>query len=142
LPEDFNKEEERLLNEFSSIAGVSEMMLSSSLPLSSLSGTALSILSDMDESRMLCSYDELRNALRMISRQLLFLCEQFGAYRTGELSGSDIIITTENENATSPMELRSTALELMRAGIMDKDGKVDTETRNKILSLYGLTGLI
>lgn len=57
IPVDFISEESNLLNEFTYISGVSDLMTTSSTNYSNMSGEALQILINQDDSRITVSSD-------------------------------------------------------------------------------------
>lgn len=156
LPADFITEEERLLNEFTVISGVSDLMRSSS-PVKVTSGTALNLLLEQDDSRISVSADQINSALKETSYKLLRL---FKMYLSKELlesitgvneadvkafleSDDSVSILTESEGNSAPVRMMSIALELYNSGILnDKDGNVPLETKNKLLQLMGLNSLM
>ena len=78
MPSDFNEEEEKLLNEFVIVSGVSNVTSSSSNATLS-SGTSLEILVEQDNSRLLKAAEEIRNCYVQISKQMIRLYSQFSA---------------------------------------------------------------
>ncbi|MEG1963387.1 MAG: hypothetical protein RR123_00770, partial [Clostridia bacterium] len=80
VPSDFNIEEQRLLEEFSTISGVSEFMKMSKIPSNLTSGVALSIIAEQDDTRISTSASQIRCAVKKIGQQVLRLCKQFVQY--------------------------------------------------------------
>ena len=77
LPSDFSYEEEKLLSEFVTVSGVSELMRDSSVPSSVSSGTALSLLIEQDETRLSVSAEYIRSAVKEIAEHVVRLYKQF-----------------------------------------------------------------
>ena len=157
IPIDFESEERRLLNEFSIISGVSDLVRQSQLSLSNLSGTALQILLDQDNTRMSVSTDSIKNAICEIAKHTLRLYKQFvklprlmklvgdkgsvdALYFVGnEITTDDIVIDSESELSLSKAQQRSLVFEIINSGLLkDENGKISENTRLKLLEMLGL----
>ena len=157
IPIDFEAEERRLLNEFSVISGVSDLVRQSQLSLSNLSGTALQILLDQDNTRMSVSTDSIKNAICEVARHTLRLYKQFvklprlmklvgdkgsidALYFVGnDITTDDIIIDSESELSLSKAQQRSLVFEIIESGLLrDENGKISENTRLKLLEMLGL----
>ena len=77
VPSEFSREEEKLLNEFVMISGVSEVTTYSQVPANVASGTAISLLLEQDDTRIALTADSLRESIKRISKQVLRLYRQF-----------------------------------------------------------------
>ena len=77
IPHDFNNEEDRLLNEFITVSGVSEFMRDSTVPSSVSSGTALNLLIEQDETRLSVTAEYIRSAVKKIAQFIIRLYKQF-----------------------------------------------------------------
>ena len=156
VPFDFNREEDRLLNEFDTVSGVSELMRESRVPGSLSSGTALSLLIEQDETRLSSTAENIRTAVKKIAGQILRLYKQFATtkrlchiadengqveiyYWTGsDLCDSEIVLDTVNELTETPAQRRNTMLELFRLGLFhDENGKLSNRIRFKLLEGLG-----
>lgn len=73
VPADFAAEEDRLLNEFIAVSGVSEIMRSSSLPSAATSGVALQLLIEQDDTRLSVTAELVRGAAKEIGQHVLRL---------------------------------------------------------------------
>lgn len=155
LPPDFENEEVRLLNEFVSVSGVSEVA-SNSENGGAISGTALEILIEQDNVRLTATAESIRGAYIQISTQILRLYREFmvgmRALKTMDeesrtrvyyvdknvLTSDDVVIVNENELLYGENKRRSMLLELYKSGVFNgSDGKLRAETKSKILSLLG-----
>ena len=59
VPVDFNYEEDRLINEFTLVSGVSDLMRSSSANITNVSGVALQLIIEQDDTRIQSAVDNL-----------------------------------------------------------------------------------
>ena len=76
MPEDFEQEEKRLLNEFVTVSGVSDVS-SASLSASLKSGSALEILVEQENEKLLLPVERIRNSYITIAKQALRLYYYF-----------------------------------------------------------------
>lgn len=115
VPAEFGREEEKLLNEFVMISGVSEVTTYSQVPSNVASGTAISLLLEQDDTRISLTADSLREAVKRIGRHIIRLYKQFAdaprmkrvvgeggevevmQFRSGDLGSEDVTFDTENE---------------------------------------------
>ncbi|MBR7111066.1 MAG: hypothetical protein IKC83_04250 [Clostridia bacterium] len=156
VPTDFLYEEKQLLEEFNLISGVSELMQLSHVPSSSISGVALSLLIQQDETRLSVSADSLRNAIKVIGQLILRLYKQFAknprlkrisgacgeveraSFCSSDVTSDDLVFETENELLDSPSSRRAMVLELFKLGLLtDEDGKLSPRMKAKTLELLG-----
>lgn len=156
VPNDFSTEEDRLLQEFVTVSGVSEFARNSTTPTTVTSGVALQLIAEQDDIRLAASIDSVKSAIKRLSKYVLRLYKQFvsksklarfadgqGSAEVFYFSGSDvgsddIIFETENELSDSPATRRSMLMDMLNAGILsDRDGKLSQATKAKILSLMG-----
>lgn len=156
LPYDFEKEEEKLLSEFSEISGVSNIMTTSSWS-KNLSGTALELMVEQDTARLAGTIENIKNATVLIAKQILKLYKQFANtprllratnnngecevkyWQGSDLSCEEIEFLSENDAGESLSSKRDQILKLMEAGLLnDSDGKTSNSLRVKVLELFGL----
>lgn len=156
LPTDFDAEEEKLLNEFSEIGGVSGVMNTSNWSRT-LSGTALELLLEQDTARLNITSDNIKNAVRELAKHILKLYKQFAItprllkisnsnggidvvyWKNSDIGCNEIEFDTSNENGESLSSRREQILKLMSAGLLtDSDGKISNSLRLKILEMFGL----
>ena len=155
-PIDFEKEEEKLLSEFSEISGVSNIMTTASWS-NNLSGTALELMVEQDTARMANSSEQIKNAVTLMAKQILKLYKQFAItprllklsnnngecevvyWKNSDLGCEELEFVSDNELGESVSSKREQILKLMEAGLLaDSDGKTSNSLRVKVLELFGL----
>lgn len=160
MPSEFQTEEERLLEEFILVSGVSEISSTSQNRTNVTSATGLQLLIDQDDTRLAVTTESICRALRKIGKQVLRLMRQFaGSERlmrmTGEgkkvemfyfsasdITSDDVVFETDGEEANSPSKRRSLLYELFGTGLLaDENGKVPDETRRRVLDALGFGSL-
>lgn len=156
VPNDFDSEEDRLLSEFNTISGVSELMRDSTVPSSVTSGVALSLLIEQDETRLSVSAEYIRSAVREIAENVIRLYKQFAStkrllkvtdehgeietyyWNNSDISYEEIVLETINELNESPAQRKNMLFELYKSGLFaGDDGKVDKRVKNKIIQALG-----
>ncbi len=159
VPSGFDAEEARLLNEFTQVSGVSEIMRSSSAASSATSGVALQLLIEQDDTRLSLSAEYVRVAAREIARQILRLYKQFGSdarlsriagesgkvelikWSASDISSDDVVFETDNSMMSTPALRQNMLLELYKLGLMfDGDGKMTDVAKHKFLEALGYGG--
>lgn len=159
VPNDFLYEEDRLLSEFISLSGVSEIMRSSSVPSSLSSGVALQMLIEQDDTRLSLTAEHIRNAVKTVAKHILRLYKQFASeMRMSRVSGregreellywdasdigcDDVVFDTENELNSTPAVKQNMMFELLKMGLLtDSDGRLSDATRYKVLEVLGWGG--
>lgn len=157
LPIDFEAEENRLLNEFNTISGVSDLMRHSQLSFTNLSGTALQILLEQDNTRMAVSSDSIKQAICEVAKHTLRLYKQFVKlprlmklvgdkgdidaiyFNSKDISTDDVVIDSQSEISTSRAQQRSMVFELINSGLLnDENGKIAENTRIQLIEMLGL----
>ncbi len=155
VPTDFTLEEDRLLNEFLTLSGVSDLLRNSTIT-SNISGVALQLLIEQDETRLISSAEEIRQAVKEISKQTLRLYKQFINYKTksklinnngqvemfywnsSDINSDDVVFETENELNESLAQKRTMIFELFNSGLLhDETGKLTNSVRHKLLEQLG-----
>lgn len=159
IPEEFSEEENRLLNEFVIISGVSDVTSASS-NATLKSGNALSILVEQDNEKLFMSAEEIRNAYLEVAKKILRLYSQFCVglmpikylNKLGKIEvsyadkkcflSSDCYLLDENEMLYTNADKKQTLLSLYESGILvGNDGKIKDNVKDKILSLLGYKDL-
>ena len=157
VPPEFEKEEEKLLNEFSTISGVNDLSVDG-ISASAVSGTALELIFSQDNERISLYAENLRKALLETYKHILRLFRQFATFvRKGEIkskkgveisscSGENlntdkVEFASENELLYTPAQRKAMILELYSSGILDKDSRLGDETKSKLLELLGYSDL-
>lgn len=158
IPNDFSYEEDKLLNEFITVSGVSELMRDSAVPSSVSSGTALSLLIEQDETRLSVSAEYIRNAVKGIAERVIKLYKQFAKaqrlsrvcddngdielyyWTSSDISYEDITLESDNELSESPAQRKSMLFDLFKAGLFnDQNGKLSNRAKSKILEGLGFS---
>ena len=156
LPNEFSYEEERLLNEFMVISGVSDLMRNSQSSVSNMSGTALSLLIEQDDNRIAATVENLKNCVKELGKHILRLYKQFAIlprctlkvnengsvekfyFSASDICSDDIAFETESEMTQSLSQKRSNIFELINAGLLrDENGNMSNSMRLKVLQLLG-----
>ena len=159
MPEDFNTEEDKLMNLFVSISGVSDVS-SSGTNAKLSSGSALEILVEQDNSRLTATAEEIRRSYLEIARQTIRMYAQFteGVRTVKYLDGAnkirvayaderavnsdDVYLESENELLTTHNQKKQMVFKLYESGLLtDETGKLRPSTKEKILSLLGYKDL-
>jgi hypothetical protein len=155
MPDDFNKEEDSLTNEFVIISGISDVVSSSS-NASVSSGTALQILVEQDNSRLLMSAEEIRRCILEVARHTVRLYAQFfegvrlikakddlGRTKVfyadkNVVNCDDVYLASENELLYTPSQKKEMIFKLYNSGLLsDEQGKLRPATKEKVLTLLG-----
>lgn len=156
VPADFALEEERLLDEFSEISGISEIMRNNTLNSNSISGVALQLMIEQDDARLTATAENIKSSIKEVARQILRLYKQYAStprlcklsndeggvdtfyFVNNDVSCEDIVFETENEIGETLAQKRSMIFELLNAGLLyDEEGKMSNSTRYKVLELLG-----
>ena len=156
VPTEFIYEEDRLLKEFLEMSGVSELMRNSTTTQNITSGVALQLLVEQDDTRMNICAEQIRGAIREVTRQIIRLYKQYavnarlekiigadGAVETfyfkgSDLTSDDVVLETENELNDTPSARRAMVMDLLNAGLLtDADGKISQTAKLKILDMMG-----
>lgn len=159
MPSDFNEEENKLINEFVIISGVSDVSSSASNARLS-SGSALEILVEQDNSRLVVTAESIRRAFLEIARQTVRLYSQFvtgvKAVRyvdkenkikvlysgKEDFSSDEVYLESENELLYSNSQKKELIFKLYDSGLLtDDEGRLRPSTKEKVLSLLGYKDL-
>ncbi len=155
VPSDFSIEEEKLLSEFKTISGVSDI-LNSNLATSNISGVALQLLIEQDEARLSVTSDQIKMAIKDVARHILRLYKQFATvprlfkikgdhgeleldyFCASDITSDDIAFETDTELNESLAQRRSMVFDLLNAGLLsNEEGKLTNRMRIKALELLG-----
>lgn len=156
IPEEFEKEETKLLNEINNLSCISELTSKTSIPQGINSGTALQILMDQDEIRLSSVAEEIRNSIKKVSYQILRLYKQFSNnirlnkltdangslemfyWTRNDISSDDITIDTNNSLDESNLNKKEIIISLLSKGLFaDANGQISNQTKEKILTYLG-----
>lgn len=154
LPTEFMDEENKLLNEFIHISGVSELSRNSKAPPGVGSGVALEILKEQDDTRLSLTAENIRLAIIKVGKHWLRLSKQFATFprmlkyigddndvaviewQANDITSDDIVIDTENELAQTTAQRKQMVIDLMQYGLFRDD--IDSRTRSKIFETLEL----
>lgn len=159
LPIDFTEEENKLINEFITISGVSDVSSSSS-NASLSSGSALQLLIEQDNERLLMTAENLRNCYVEIAKHVVRLFAQFTSglravkyydafnktrigYANSETVRSDsIYIKDDGEFLYTDAQRKELIYKLIASGILcDETGEIKPTIKSKVLNLMGYSEL-
>lgn len=153
---DFNEEENRLLSEFKTVSGVSDMMSESQMKYTNMSGVALQLLSEQDNERLSTSIDSTRLAIKNVAKAILRLYKQYAVmprllkiagnsgkvqmyyWDKNEICSDDVVFDASTDVANSLAQRRTMLLDLIKQGLLfDSNGTFSQSMRKKCLDLLG-----
>ncbi|MBO5103399.1 MAG: hypothetical protein J6C13_04870 [Clostridia bacterium] len=156
LPVDFRDEEDKLINEFTNISGVSDIFGSNAASLSNLSGVALQLLVEQEDMRVSASGEYIKFAMKEIGRQILRLYKQFITtqrinklvgengtsklfyWDSSQITSDDVTFETESELGETVAQKRNMVFDLYKAGLLhDENGKLSNSMRLKVMEMLG-----
>ena len=156
VPSDLTYEEDRLLNEFILISGVSEFTRSTNVDGNVMSGVALQLLIEQEDARLTAAGENIRAAVKLMAKQIIRLFKQFAGderlmksagdtgkvelfyFRASDLSSDDVVFDTENELSYTPAQKKSAVYDLLKTGILsDETGRMNQRTKAKVLEILG-----
>lgn len=160
VPLDFTYEEERLISEFVTVSGTSEISRTSSVSKSTMSGVALELLIEQDETRLSSTAEAIRSAVKNIGKHIIRLYRQFAKstrimrslgdgkqvkilyFNSSDLSSDDVIFDTENELTQTPAQKKAAVLDMISSGLLyDENGALSQRTKVKVLEILGYGSL-
>lgn len=155
VPSDFEKEEEKLLSEFSTLSGTSEIGSMENVA-ASLSGVALELLIDENETRLKFTTDSIKSAIKTIAKQILRLYKQFATFprlikivgengdldvvyfKGNDISSDDVQFDTDNESNDTLSQRRNMIFTLLDKGLLtDENGNITKSMKAKIMENLG-----
>ena len=153
---EFDAEEERLLSEFKTVSGVSDMMSDSYAQYTNMSGVALQLLAEQDNSRLSTAIDSTKLAVKTIAKFVLRLYKQYAVmprllkisgesgdvqmyyWDQNEICSDDVVFDTTSDTNETLAQRRTMLMDLIKQGLMfDEEGKFSQGTRKKCLDLLG-----
>lgn len=156
VPSEFSREEEKLLNEFVMISGVSEVTTYSQVPANVASGTAISLLLEQDDTRIALTADSLRESIKRISKQVLRVYRQFAkvprvkritgdngdveiaSFCAGNIDSEDIVFDTISDIEDTLSARRAMVYDLLKLGLFaDENGKLNASTKARLFEILG-----
>ncbi len=160
VPDEFWKEEEALLNEFTKIAGTGDLSENADSFSGVTSATGLQLIIDQDDLRLNVTYGGIKRALKTIGRHILRLYRQFAAdlrlmkyagennslslfyFKGSDISSDDVVLEADSDLNMSPAQKRTVIYEILDKGLFsDADGKISVSAKNKLLELLGYSSL-
>lgn len=159
VPSSFDTEEARLISEFTQVSGVSDALRSSQALAANMSGAALQLLIEQDDTRLSLSAQQVRLAAREIARQILRLYKQFGTasritrtigkngepelmhWSASDISSDDVVFATDNELLSTPAMRQNMMFELYKLGLLaDDNGRMSDAAKRKFMDALGYGG--
>ncbi len=160
VPDEFFKEEEELLNEFSKIAGTGDLSENADGFAGITSATGLQLIIDQDDMRLNNTYESIKRAFKAVGRHILRLYRQFATdtrlikyagendalslvyFKGSDISSDDVTIEADSDLNMSPAQKRTVIYEILDKGLFeDENGKLGVSAKNKILELLGYGSL-
>lgn len=155
VPECFDREEDKLLEEFASVSGVNDLQNNSSV-YGKVSGVVLQLLIEQDDARISSCINEVKDGVKNVAKHILRLYKQFALFthssrlvndngeiemlywKNSDLNCEDIVFETENEAGLTVAQKRSMIYEVVNAGLLnDENGAMSVTTRQKVLEQLG-----
>ncbi len=156
LPNGIDDEEEKLLEEFTKISGVSET-LGTDYASANISGVALELMISQDEARLNATSESIKNACKMLAGYILKLYRQFALFprlakivgengqvdmfyfSSSDITSDDITLSAQTDNLNLPSQKRDMVFKLLDNGLLqDEQGKISNTTKCKIMEMLGL----
>ena len=156
MPNAFENEEAKLLEEFTQVAGISDVSISKDTYSANMSGSALELLIARETDRLQSTIDQIKYAMLEIGKQVLRLYKQFASakrmgkivdqngqielfyWNNSDISSDDVVLDTTNEINETLSQKREMIFALLNAGLLsDKDGKMSSSTKQRILEMIG-----
>ena len=153
---DFDAEEERLLGEFKTVSGVSDMMANSYANFTNMSGVALELLAEQDATRLSTAIDSTKLAIKVVAKFILRLYKQYAIiprllkicgdngsvqmyyWDSNEICSDDVVFDTSTDNLDTLVQRRTMLMDLIKQGLLfDSDGTMSPNMRKKCLDLLG-----
>ncbi len=152
----FEEEEERLLGEFKTVSGVSDIMSDSYSQYTNMSGVALQLLAEQDNARLSTAIDSSKLAIKTVAKFILRLYKQFAVlprllkicgesgdvqmyyWDQNEICSDDVVFDASADINETLAQRRTMLLDLINQGLMfDQDGHFSQSMRKKCLDLLG-----
>ena len=154
IPSEFEKEEQRLSDEFILVSGMSEISRNSANPTHVTSATGLQLLLDQDTARLQMSAESVERAVRETGKQILHLYKQFaGARRVMRMTGTggdtELFAFSQSDISADDVQFeagfertaeqkKEDILSLLSLGLLqDEKGNFSDDTRNRVLEALG-----
>lgn len=160
VPDEFWKEEEALISEFSKIAGTGDLSENADSFSGVTSATGLQLIIEQDDLRLNVTYGGIKRAVKTIGRHILRLYRQFAAdlrlmkyagennalnlfyFKGSDISSDDVVLEADSDVNMTPAQRRTVIYEILDKGLFtDADGKISVSAKNKLLELLGYSSL-
>jgi hypothetical protein len=155
LPSSFEMESQTLMQEFTSVSGVSELSRFSEAPSGVKSGVALSIANEQDDTRISLTANQLEIASVDLGKKWLRLYRQFALeprmiryvgksseidvmyWDASDLRSDDVIIDNSSALSETPAQRRQMVFDLMNTGMFNRpeQNPFSSEGVRKILEM-------
>lgn len=156
LPSGINQEEEFLLEEFTKISGVSDLVNAGTIS-SNISGFALELMINQDQARLNASVESIKSATKEIAGKILKLYKQYAImprlerivgengeiemfyFSSSDISSDDIVIENQTDEFDSVAKRREMLFKLLEHGVLlDENGALSTKMKSKIVEMLGM----
>ena len=156
LPDSFDDEETKLLDEFYRIGGVSETM-GTDYASSNISGVTLELMINQDEIRLNSAFESIRSATKKLAKFILRLYKQFALFpriakivgengeielfyfSSNDISSDDVVIENQSEGAMTITQRREMIFRLLDSGVLsDENGNISNRMKAKIVEMLGM----
>ena len=156
VPDEFWKEEESLLAEFTKISGTGDLSENADSFAGVTSATGLQLILEQDDARLNMAYQSLKRAVKNIGRQILRLYRQFATdvrlmryagkdgrsqmifFKGSDISGDDVVLDADTDLNMTPAQRKAVIYELIDRGLFsDENGRMSARAKTKILEALG-----
>ena len=156
IPAGLSDEENNLLDEFNKISGVNDLLSASTIS-SNISGNALELLINQDETRLNASIESIKSACKEIAKKILRLYKQYAIFpriakivgengqiemfyfSSSDISSDDIELENQTDGSQTLTQRREMIFSLLEKGIFqDENGALTNRMKCKILEMLGL----
>ena len=156
LPSGINQEEEFLLEEFTKISGVSDLVNAGTIS-SNISGFALELMINQDQARLNASVESIKSATKEIASKILKLYKQYAIlprlerivgengeiemfyFSSSDISSDDIVIENQTDEFDSVAKRREILFKLLEHGVLfDENGTLSPKMKSKIVEMLGM----
>ncbi|MCH5143014.1 MAG: hypothetical protein J1G07_04820 [Clostridiales bacterium] len=159
VPDEFWKEEESLINEFSKISGTGNLTDNTDKFSGVTSATGLQLIIDQDDARLSTACAEIKRALKVIGRHILRIYRQFASdlrlmkysgnntvnlicFKGSDISSDDVVFDADTDLNMTTAQRRTVIYDMLDRGLFaDENGKIGVTAKNKILELLGYGSL-
>ncbi|MCH5148891.1 MAG: hypothetical protein J1G05_06010 [Clostridiales bacterium] len=159
VPDEFWKEEESLINEFTKISGTGSLTENTDKFSGVTSATGLQLIIDQDDARLSTSCAEIKRALKIIGRHILRIYRQFASdlrlmkysgnntvnlicFKGSDISSDDVVFEADTDLNMTTAQKRTVIYDMLDRGLFaDENGRIGVAAKNKILELLGYGSL-